>query len=195
MSLLIHDTGLQIRLMRDTLADYQIMSTWLTDPRVLEFYEGRDRPFSLDDIRSQYGPRVRGTEDVTPCLIIFLSIPIGYIQFYPIAEESRTSYALPLDYALDSVYGIDQFIGEVSFWNRGLGTRSICLLLRYLFQTKSAHKVILDPHVTNLRAIRCYEKCGFRKVKLLLAHELHEGMLRDSWLMEATLASLPNQPR
>jgi len=33
-------------------------------------------------------------------------------------------------------------------------------------------------------AVRCYEKSGFKKVKLLPAHELHEGAMRDCWLME-----------
>jgi aminoglycoside 6'-N-acetyltransferase len=84
------------------------------------------------------------------------------------------------------VYGIDEYIGEVSGWNRGLGTRAISLLLRYLFQAKGARKVILDPHVTNLRAIRCYEKCGFRKVKILQVHEMHGGVFRDAWLMKAS---------
>lgn len=36
----------------------------------------------------------------------------------------------------------------------------------------------------DLRAIRCYEACGFRKVKRLPAHELHEGQWKDCWLME-----------
>jgi aminoglycoside 6'-N-acetyltransferase len=44
-----------------------------------------------------------------------------------------------------------------------LRTRSILLLLRYLFQAKGARNAILDPHITNLRAIRCYEKCGFEE--------------------------------
>jgi hypothetical protein len=34
---LIRERDLAIRLMRDDLADYEIMSKWLTDPRVLEF--------------------------------------------------------------------------------------------------------------------------------------------------------------
>ena len=111
---------------------------------------------------------------------------IGYIQFYRVGEYWRNSYELPADYDLESMYGIDQFIGEVSSWNRGLGTRSISLLLRYLFQTKGARKVILDLLVTNLRAIRRYEQCGFRKVKILKAHEMHEGVLRDALLLEAS---------
>jgi aminoglycoside 6'-N-acetyltransferase len=185
MTELISDGELSIRLMRDEPSDYLVMAKWLSDPRVLEFYEGRDHALSLEQIQSEYAPRTRGDEDVTPCLIMLQSAAIGYIQFYLVGEDSRNSYGLPDDYDLESVYGIDQFIGEVSCWNRGLGTRSISLLLRNLFQTKGARKVILDPHTTNLRAIRCYEKCGFRKVKILKAHEMHEGVLRDAWLMEA----------
>jgi aminoglycoside 6'-N-acetyltransferase len=186
MSVLISDGELSIRLMRDELADYEIMAKWLSDPRVLEFYEGRDHPMPLEQIQSEYAPYIHGEEDVTPCLIVLQSAAIGYIQFYLVGEESRNSYGLAADECLASVYGIDQFLGEVSCWNRGLGRRSVSLLLRYLFQTKGARKVILDPHVTNLHAIRCYEKCGLRKVKILPAHELHEGVLRDSWLMEAS---------
>jgi aminoglycoside 6'-N-acetyltransferase len=186
MAELISDGELSIRLMRDELDDYQVMAKWLSDPRVLEFYEGRDHAMPLDQIQAEYAPHIRGEDDVAPCLIILESAPIGYLQFYRVGEDSRNSYGLAADYDLESVYGIDQFIGEVSCWNRGLGTRSVLLLLRYLFQTKGARRVILDPHVTNLRAIRCYEKCGFRKVKILRAHEMHEGVLRDVWLMEAS---------
>jgi aminoglycoside 6'-N-acetyltransferase len=188
MSVLISDADLSIRLMRDELADYEIMAKWLSDPRVAEFYEGRDRPLSLEQIQSEYAPYIRGEADVTPCLIMLQSALIGYIQFYLVGEESRNSYGLPADEGIGSLDGIDQFIGEVSCWNRGLGSRSISLLLQHLFQTMGARKVILDPHVTNLRAVRCYEKCGFRKVKILPAHEWHEGVLRDAWLMEATSA-------
>jgi aminoglycoside 6'-N-acetyltransferase len=35
----------------------------------------------------------------------------------------------------------------------------------------------------NRRAARCYEKAGFRKVRILPKHELHECVWRDSWLM------------
>jgi hypothetical protein len=44
MSVLISDAEVSIRLMPDEPDDYQVMSKWLSDPRVLEFYEGRDHP-------------------------------------------------------------------------------------------------------------------------------------------------------
>jgi hypothetical protein len=48
----IRDQDLIIRLMRDELADYAAVSKWLTDVRVLEFYDGRDRPLTLDPRKS-----------------------------------------------------------------------------------------------------------------------------------------------
>ena len=112
--------------MRDEPGDYQVMSKWLSDPRVLEFHEGRDHPLALEQIESEYAPRIHDEEDVTPCRIILQSAPIGYMQFYLVGEESRNSYGLPADECLEAVYGIDQFIGEISCWNRGLGTCCCC---------------------------------------------------------------------
>ena len=112
MSVLISDAEVAIRLMRDEPGDYQVMSKWLSDPRVLEFHEGRDHPLALEQIESEYAPRIHDEEDVTPCLIILQSAQIGYMQFYLVGEESRNSYGLPADECFEAVYGIDQFIGE-----------------------------------------------------------------------------------
>ncbi|MBN3944450.1 MAG: GNAT family N-acetyltransferase [Nostoc sp. NMS9] len=57
------------------------------------------------------------------------------------------------------------------------------IVINYLFEQRQADKIVIDPHVDNSRAIRCYEKSGFVKVKLLPAHELHEGKYSDCWLM------------
>ena len=35
--------------------------------------------------------------------------------------------------------------------------------------------------------IRAYEKAGFRIIKSLPEHELHEGKMEDCWLMEREL--------
>ena len=57
--------------------------------------------------------------------------------------------------------GVDIFIGERDARNRGTGTEAVRTMLRYLFETKSCHRVTIDPHTGNARAIRCYEKAGF----------------------------------
>ena len=168
--MIARDLNIALRLMHDSEEDYTQLSRWLSDPRVLEFYEGRDSPQSIDDIRRNYSPRVMALENNTPCFIELDHVPIGYMQFYPTEEKG--------------VWGIDQFIGVPEQWNKGLGARAVRLILRHLFTSLGAIKCVIDPHATNHRAIRCYEKAGFTKVRLLKEHELHEGELRDCWLME-----------
>ncbi len=166
-----------LRRMEDALDDYARVSRWLTDERVLEFYEGRDSPFPLEKVKEKYAPRVLSQEGVTPCIMEYECRPIGYLQFYPAdAEEYQFE-------GRGKVYALDLFIGEPQDWDRGLGTQFIRLLLCYLFEQIGVDWVLTDPHVDNLRAIRVYEKCGFRKVKILPKHEHHEGKDVDCWLM------------
>ena len=166
-----------LRRMEDTAGDYSLLSRWLTDPRVLEFYEGRDNPFPLERVKEKYAPRVLANEGVVSCMMEYGCHPIGYLQFY---------VADPAEYQFEGrgkVYALDLFIGEPEYWGKGIGTQFVCLLLSYLFEIKDADWVIIDPHVDNARAIRAYEKCGFRKIKLLPRHEWHEGRYVDCWLM------------
>ncbi|WP_322112064.1 GNAT family N-acetyltransferase [Brevibacillus ruminantium] len=122
-------------------------------------------------------------EECTRCLVEVNSSPIGYVQYYPLSEEDKLNYGYD---QTEAVYGMDQFIGEPALWNQGIGSRMVTLVLRILFTDKRATRVIMDPQAWNERAIRCYEKCGFHKVKLLPQHEWHEGQKRDCWLMECT---------
>ena len=59
----------------------------------------------------------------------------------------------------------------------------------YLKKEKAADIILLDPHKSNPRAIRAYEKAGFKIIKSLAEHELFEGKKEDCWLMELVLRS------
>ena len=89
---------------------------------------------------------------------------------------------------MQGVYGVDLFIGEPELWDQGIGTKTLSALIGYLFGELGALRVVIDPRVSNARAIRCYERCGFSKIKILPEHELHEGIHRDAWLMSVERA-------
>lgn len=57
-------------------------------------------------------------------------------------------------------------------------------MIDFLIKEKGADRVVVDPQTWNKRAISCYEKCNLKKVNFLPKHEIHEGELRDSWLLE-----------
>jgi len=58
-------------------------------------------------------------------------------------------------------------IGEKKYWGKGYGSRAIKLLIRKAKSLKIT-KIYLEVRPTNIRAIRAYERCGFRKVKIVL---------------------------
>ncbi len=161
------------------LEDAPLLLKWLTDPAVLEWYEGRDNPYDADRVQQDfYGEN----EGETLCLLLWRDRPIGYVQFYPLEDEERELYGYADGPA--TIYGMDQFIGETEYWGQGIGTRAIASITDYLFQERGADKLVMDPQVRNERAIRVYEKNGFARVKRLEQRELHEGEFRDCWLIE-----------
>jgi len=61
-------------------------------------------------------------------------------------------------------------IAEKEYWERAYGSDAITALLRFAFGEMNLHRICLSVFDFNERAIRCYEKCGFR----------HEGRAREA---------------
>lgn len=157
--------------------DKHLLVKWLKNPSVLEYYEGRDNPFDLEKVNKKFYNWENG---VIRFVVEYEGISIGYIQIYQIDDYDEK----------EKVFGMDQFIGETDYWNRGIGTCLVKSMVEYLIEQKQATRVIMDPQIRNLRALSCYEKCGFKKIRLLPNHEFHEGKYRDCWLIEYKKSSL-----
>jgi len=69
-------------------------------------------------------------------------------------------------------------IGDRHYWGKGYGTDAMRLILRYAFQELNLNRVSLDVFSYNPRAIRSYEKAGFK----------HEGRQRNTLLREGSRA-------
>ncbi|TVX94721.1 GNAT family N-acetyltransferase [Paenibacillus agilis] len=161
-------------------SDVDLLVKWLSDPAVLMYYEGRDRPHNKEMvIESFFGDQ---ESEEKRCIIQYESKDIGYIQFYPIGEEEIQRYGY--ESYQGRIYGMDQFIGETDYWNRGIGTQLIRATVAYLIEHKGATKIVMDPQARNERALKVYEKAGFVKKKFLEKHEWHEGEMGDCWLIE-----------
>ncbi|MDN4865323.1 GNAT family N-acetyltransferase [Priestia megaterium] len=174
--MIIGDEKLGIRELLES--DKLFLVKWLNDPLILQYYEGRDSPHDTEMVNQNF---YQQEDNVTCCIIEFEQKAIGYIQFYPLDSQEKKEYGYD---DLDDIYGTDQFIGEIDYWDKGIGTRLMKLMIDHLMYKKHSEKIVLDRQAWNQRAIACYEKCGFKKVKYLPKHEYHEGELRDCWLME-----------
>ena len=175
---IIKEKEISLRLLKEQ--DKNLLLKWLTDERVLNFWEGKSAVFDLDRITEDfYGEE---NVEVIRTIIEYQGQAIGYIQMYKLDNEALEEYSYQSTNKV--IYGIDQFIGEPEYWDKGIGTKFMKLVLQYLTNSKGAEIVILDPHADNPRAIRCYEKVGFKKIKFLPKHELHDGEMVDCYLME-----------
>jgi aminoglycoside 6'-N-acetyltransferase len=80
--------------------------------------------------------------------------------------------------------GIDIFVTG-RHHDRGVGTEAVALLATFLCEQRGHHRLIIDPAAANDRAIRCYEKVGFRPVGVMRRYErgpdgqFHDGLLMD----------------
>jgi aminoglycoside 6'-N-acetyltransferase len=110
--------------------------------------------------------------EVTGFAVEAEGILIGAIGFY---EETTPDYRHA---------GIDLFLATES-QNQGFGTEALRLVARHLFEERGHHRLIIDPAASNARAIKAYERIGFKPVGVMRLYERgHDGTFHDGLLMD-----------
>ena len=74
-------------------------------------------------------------------------------------------------------------IGERDFWGKGYGTDAMKLCLQYAFTELNVYRVSLGLHSYNQRALRSYEKAGFRMEGCTRKDVLRDGKRTDGYWM------------
>ncbi|HEX7017537.1 MAG TPA: GNAT family N-acetyltransferase [Patescibacteria group bacterium] len=142
--------------------DLPLLHDWLNTPHVHEWYD-KDEQNTLDEIKEKYGKKINKEEPTDSYLIMYDNQPIGYIQTAKVKDWPT----------LESVVGknqqaasIDLFIGEPNYLGKGLGSQVIRKFLTVVvFQRPDIIKCFIDPEPSNVRAIKSYEKAGFKYLK------------------------------
>jgi aminoglycoside 6'-N-acetyltransferase len=98
--------------------------------------------------------------------------PIGLVQYW---EEADPEYRHA---------GIDVFVGAL-YQGRGLGTDAVRTIARHLVHDRGHHRLTIDPVAHNTRAIRSYEKVGFRRVGIMREYQREpDGAWSDGLLLD-----------
>lgn len=100
------------------------------------------------------------------CYIVsYESKPVGYIQKYKIKDYPENAQYVKSE---DQASGVDLFIGEPNFIGRGLVSMMLKKFLKeIIFTQEGIDTCVIDPQPDNARAIRAYEKVGFKFVRVL----------------------------
>jgi RimJ/RimL family protein N-acetyltransferase len=150
--------GARVRLRALEPADLDRCMRWINDPETIEHLSIREPISSVSEI--QFLQRSSANSDPNSRVFAIETsdgVPIGNTGLHHIHWQDR-----------NAELGI--LIGEKDYWSKGYGTDAIRTLLRFAFEELNLHRVGLIVDEDNPRAIRCYEKCGFRR----------EGTMRDA---------------
>lgn len=143
-----------LQLRSATLADLCLLQYWDTKPHVIAA--------GGDDDWYDWPAELAEDPEWRDFLIAELDgRPIGMIEIIDPAEE-QTHYWGDIGPGLRA---IDIWIGEEDDLGRGYGTQMMRLAIERCFADPSVTAIVIDPLTSNTRAIRFYQRLGFRPVE------------------------------
>lgn len=148
--------GELVRLRATEESDATNMYRWINDWETVQ-YLGSRYPRTLQFERewaTKGDPSYGNAQFIIETLADSKSI--GWLGLHDATPENRCA-------------GLGIAIGERAFLDGGYGTDAMRVACRYGFDMMNLHRIELDVYDWNPRAIRVYEKVGFRK----------EGVIRD----------------
>lgn len=137
-------SGRLVRLRPVDEDDLELLAGWFGDPGFIEHWA--DTPLTRQEVAAKYVGRRR--PDVESFVILADGIPVGYAQYW----RGGTAEG-----------GVDLIL-EPRVRGRGYGPDAADALARHLLQHLRWTRVTADPAATNARAVRAWEKAGFRSV-------------------------------
>lgn len=127
-----------------TSEDYLKLYNWCKQEFVYEWFE--QRILTYDEIVDKYERKLKeGKQDLY--IIKSSNKDIGLAQIYKYK---------------DNTYEYDLFIGEEDYLDKGIGTKVVNEINNIIYTKYKADSIILRPFKRNIRAVKCYLKCGFR---------------------------------
>jgi len=141
------------------MADMPTLHEWLLRPHAAEWWMPTP---SLGEVVDDFTPLTRAGGRDQGYIAFDGDHAIGFIQSYVVKDCGDGWWEDETD---PGARGIDQFLANADQLGRGLGTAMVKAFVARLFEDPAVTQVQTDPNPRNARAIRCYEKAGFRAVR------------------------------
>lgn len=137
----------------DLIDNYKLMHKWCSEEFVYEWFE--QRILTLEEIVSKYKTKLLNQKQDL-YFICYNEINIGFVQIYKY-EDRRFNELNSYNY----IYEYDIFIGEAEYLSKGIGTKIVNYIDKYIYEKYLSDCIVLRPFKRNIRAIKCYQKNGF----------------------------------
>lgn len=138
-------------------SDIPTLIRWIREPHVIDVWDSA-QGISDEIVYDKYIKRLENQE-IETYIILYNKKPIGLIQTY-LVDNYLDFYIGP-----NQAKGIDMYIGNPDFVNKGIGTSMLVEFIKlYVFHQESIEFACIDPEIANERAIHVYEKVGFEAI-------------------------------
>lgn len=156
--------GTTVTLRPVTPDDVPRLAEILAEPEVAQWWPGYDEARARAELVD--------SAEIVAFAIEVAGEMIGSAQYH---EEPARNYR----YAT-----IDVFL-DPRWHGKGLGTDTIRTLARHLVYDKGHHRLAIDPPADNIKAIRAYQRVGFKPVGVMRSYARNsEGEWKDGMLMD-----------
>lgn len=162
--------GEKVTLRALNLEDSKIILRWVNNPN-LKHLTGTVYPVSDIEHDSWYKAKINDSRDkVFGIQFNQNNMLLGVIGFKNIDYINRNA----------ELY---VYIGEEDYWGKGIGSEAISMLIKFSFEELNFHRVYLSVFSYNTRAIKSYEKVGFKVEGILKESVFRQGKYHDKNLM------------
>ena len=133
-------------------SEFRKLYKWCSQEYIYEWFE--QKKLSYEEIVDKYTNKLNDKKQ--DLLIIQCDgKDIGYTQIY--------KYDGKID-NYKNLYEYDLFIGDINYLSKGIGTIIVKEINNLIYSKYNADGIILRPFKRNIRAIKCYEKCGYKVI-------------------------------
>ena len=162
--------GEHVRLRKLERGDLSLLHRWLNDADLMTWARfSPDHMASLAAVEKEYERELAGDErDRTTYIVEHRAsgTPIGWCRMRT-GDRKHVSADVGIG------------LGEKEFLGKGYGTEAMRLLLAIVFDHQRWHRAELWTLADNERAVRSFEKCGFRREGLAKDAAYADGKFRD----------------
>lgn len=149
-------------------SDIKLAVKWIREPEVIDVWDSAQVQTD-EEVYQKYCERLNSIE-IDTYTITINTTKVGVIQSYMVSNLSDFGIENP------NTMGIDLYIGEPNFRNKGIGTKVIAQFIEeFIFSNPKIQFVCIDPEIANERAIRTYEKVGF--IRHNVSYDSHSDLL------------------
>lgn len=146
---------------------FEQIAQWINMPHLAPWWS-EGKYWTVKDIEQKYQSYTRGykligdgQKSIYSHIILCAKRPIGYIQYYNTKDFPSTSYHFNTK---ENSAALDLYIGDPHYIGRNLGADIINKFLA-LYVWVHFDACYLDPQAHNTRAIRAYQKAGFKIIQ------------------------------